>query len=448
MSNVLLVATYELGHQPLHIAAPAAALRDRGHDVHCLDLSLEPWDPVLAEWADHIAFSVPMHTAMRIARDTIATLRAHGATTPVACFGLYAAMADDVADRVIAGETDAALVDWIDGGSDAAIVHLGHGAAASGSPLSARDLLPPLRSYTRLVVQGEERAVGYVEASHGCAHRCRHCPVPVVYDGRIRIVDIDAVVADVAQQVEAGAEHITFGDPDFMNGVHHSLRVVRAVHERFPEITFDCTVKVEHILRHAGAWPELADAGCLFVVSAFESVNDEILARLGKGHTAAEAARAVELLRTHGIEIRPSFLPFTPWTTTDDIRALLDFVADHDLVGNVDPIQYAIRLLLPEGSLLLDHADMTPHLGPYDAAACSYTWTAVDPAVDELQTRIAALVEARLAHGDAIPDVYRAVRAEAGLDPDRVGTIVDAPRLTESWFCCAEPTSTMRQSAM
>ena len=241
--------------------------------------------------------------------------------------------------------------------------------------LPARDLLPPLERYARLVQAGEEHLVASVEASRGCAHRCRHCPVPVVYDGRIRINDVDAVVADVAQQVAMGARHVTYGDPDFFNGVHHALRVVRAVHERFPDLTFDCTVKVEHILRHADVWAELAASGCIFVVSAFESVNDATLELLDKGHTAADAGAAVELLRAHGIEIRPSWLPFTPWATLDDVRAILEFVAEHDLVGNVDPVQYTIRLLVPEGSLLLGHIDGLGPVGrgpahlPVDVAA-------------------------------------------------------------------------------
>ena len=151
-----------------------------------------------------------------------------------------------------------------------------------------------------------------------------------------------------------GARHITFGDPDFLNGRRHSLAIVRALHERFPELTFDCTTKVEHVLEHADVWEEMAASGCLFVVSALESVNDEILARLDKGHTTAEAVLALDLLREHGIETRPSFMPFTPWTTPRDVLEIVDFVAAHDLVANVDPVQYTIRLLVPEGSLLLE----------------------------------------------------------------------------------------------
>jgi pyruvate-formate lyase-activating enzyme len=333
-------------------------------------------------------------------------------------------MCADLATALVSRDPEDALLRWIDG-PDAPPEH--------GPVAPALDLLPPLTAYTRLAVGGEERLVASVEASRGCAHRCRHCPVPVVYDGRIRVNDVDTVLATIAAQVERGAEHVSFGDPDFFNGVHHSMRVVRAMHARFPELTFDCTVKVEHVIAHPDLWAELAAAGCLFVVSAFESVNDDILERLDKGHTAADAARAVALLRGHGITVRPSWLPFTPWSTLDDVQAILEFVADHDLVGDVDPVQYTIRLLVPEGSLLLGHVD---GLGPWDAARLTYGW---ESPLDPLQARLAALVEA--APEMSISALYDEVRAEAGLS--RLGLTVSdsSPRLTESWFCCAEPTA-------
>jgi pyruvate-formate lyase-activating enzyme len=416
--NVLLVSAYELGHQPLAVAQPAGVLRARGHDVRAVDLSVEPWDPALAAWADRIALSVPMHTAARLVRPIAAA-----AERPVAAYGLYAAMCADVAQPLVSRDPVDAVVAWVDGGAaddrDAGV-------------LPARDLLPPLPRYAQLVHGGREVPVASVEASRGCVHRCRHCPVPVVYDGRIRINDVDAVVADVGQQVAMGARHVSYGDPDFFNGVHHALRVVRAVHERFPALTFDCTVKVEHILRHEDVWAELAASGCLFVVSAFESVNDETLARLDKGHTTADAARAVDLLRGHGIEIRPSWLPFTPWATLDDVRGILEFVAAHDLVANVDPVQLTIRLLLPEGSLLLGHVD---GLGPWDPERLTYTW---ESPLDPLQQELAALVEAMADEPAAV--VHDAIRAAVGLEPLGLTSTRDVPRIDEPWFCCAEPT--------
>jgi hypothetical protein len=401
--KVLLVATYELGQQPVAVGAAAAHLRAQGHAVRALDVSVDAWDPALVDWADEVGFSVPMHTATRLARDL-----ARDIDTPVRAFGLYAAQCHDFATPVT---WDAEVPD--------------------------RTLLPPLDRYARLEIDGEQRLVGSVVASHGCAHRCRHCPVPVVYDGRVRRVDEDAVVADITQLVGAGARHITFGDPDFLNAPPHSRRIVDAMHAQFPAVTFDCTVKVEHVLRYAELWPELAATGCVFVVSAFESVDEAVLARLDKGHTAADAARAVTVLRAAGIEVRPSWLPFTPWTTRADFVALLDFVHAHDLVASVDPVQYSVRLLLPEGSLLLDHPDLAPYVGPWDAERSTYMWSAHDPAVDELHQRIAGIVDS----DDDPVAVYARVRAAAGapsVDLSQVTT--GRPHLSESWFCCAEPT--------
>lgn len=213
------------------------------------------------------------------------------------------------------------------------------------------------------------------------------------------------------------------------------------MHARFPAVTFDCTVKVEHILRHESFCPELAEAGCIFVVSAFESTDDATLARLDKGHTVADAARAVAMLRAHGIEIRPSFLPFTPWTTPRQLRDLVDFVADQDLVENVDPVQYTIRLLLPPGSLLLDDPDVVSAIECYDPERLSWVWRAPDPAVDELQRSLAAVVERSIAAGDPIPVTYALVRDVVGAPPrDVCCSGSSRPRLTEAWFCCAEPT--------
>src|SRR2546423_15155019 len=151
-------------------------------------------------------------------------------------------MCADVAECVVAGECDQGLVEWAEGHAPGASVELGRDAASPG-PVPARDLLPPLDRYAHLAIGGEHRMVGYVEASHGCAHRCRHCPVPVVYDGRIRLVGEDVVVADVAELAGRGARHITFGAPDFANGPHPPRRVGRPIHDSFPTLTLSAATK-------------------------------------------------------------------------------------------------------------------------------------------------------------------------------------------------------------
>ena len=227
---------------------------------------------------------------------------------------------------------------------------------------------------------------------------------------------------------------MTFGDPDFFNGVHHARRVVAALHGAFPDVTFDCTVKVEHVLRHAELWPELAASGCLFVVSAFESVDDTVLTILDKGHTAHdETARD-----RHAAGRRHRATPHVaPVHAVVDARrasaASSSSSPTHDLIGNVDPVQYSIRLLVPEGSLLLGHI---PDLGAWDPVRLGYGWTSP---LDDLQREFAAVVEARA--DDPVGDVFNALRALVDLPAVDARHVVEAPRLSESWFCCAEPTT-------
>ena len=89
---------------------------------------------------------------------------------------------------------------------------------------------------------------GQVEASRGCLHRCRHCPLPPIYGGRFFIVPPDIVLSDIRNQVKAGARHITFADADFLNGPGHVMPIVAAMHDEFPDLTFDFTAKVSHLL--------------------------------------------------------------------------------------------------------------------------------------------------------------------------------------------------------
>ena len=448
--RVLLVSTYELGHQPLSVATAAASLTRGGHEVRCADVAVESLDVRDVDWAEKVALSVPMHTAMRLAREVAGSIRQRRPGMPLCFFGLYAGTAKDLVrdspgDAVIAGEYEPGLTSWAGGGDPGPQVTL----KRTDGILPLRSYLPPLESYARFVVGEKEGLVGSVTASRGCSHRCRHCPVPVVYDGRVRPVAAQVVLEDVDNLVAAGASHISFSDPDFLNVPGHSRRVINAFHERHPHVSFDVTIKVEHILRHRSLLAELAVAGCSFVVSAFESTSDRILRILDKGHTAGDASEAVVALRQCGIEVRPSWLPFTPWTTVSDLVDLFDFVVAHDLVANVDPVQYTIRLLLPEGSLLVARPEMTPHLRGYDPVQLGWTWTHPDPGVEHLHKLMAHEVEASLGEPaeDTFERIESVVRAGDGSRRKRPkrgcvsqGPAGDRPRLSETWFCCSEPT--------
>jgi hypothetical protein len=295
--------------------------------------------------------------------------------------------------------------------------------------------------------------VGFAEGSRGCKHLCRHCPVVPVYQGMFRILPVEVVMADIRQQVAAGAQHISFGDPDFFNGPTHAEKLMQALHAEFPNVTYDATIKIQHLLAHAELLPVLKKTGCLFITSAVESVDDQVLERLAKHHTNADFGRAVQLVRAAGIALAPTFVPFTPWTTLEGYIALLARLVELKLIESVPPIQLAIRLLVPQGSELLKLAGFMIYLGAFDPKLLGYPWQHADARVDTLHKEIQAWVmEAeggKLPRREIFAHIWNLAHAAAGLRAPPLtegGADAPGPRLSEPWYCCAEPTDQQLQS--
>jgi len=254
-----------------------------------------------------------------------------------------------------------------------------------------------------------------------------------VYNGAFRIVPRDVVLADVRQQVAAGAQHITFGDPDFFNGPTHAMKIVEAMHAEFPALTYDVTIKIEHLLKHPELLGNLRDTGCLMVTSAVESLDDAVLLKLEKHHTRRDFFEAVELLRNCGLTLQPTFIAFTPWTTHESYCDLLRSLASLELVENVAPVQLALRLLITQGSLLLDLDEIRAAIGPFDSKSLIYPWKHRDPRIDALGHRIFSLVRDRAGRGRT--EVFQEIAGFVGIDNLSLMPRATVPYLDEPWYC-------------
>lgn len=448
--RTLLISTYDLGRQSFGLASPAAWLRGAGIDVDCVDVSRDALaDDGIAQ-AAVICFYLPMHTATRLAGPLIDRVRRVNPAARLCAYGLYAPLnagwlRDRGIDHVLGPESEQQLVDLV--------------KSQSPQPKSQtlprlqfiqpdRSSLPALSRYASLQMpDGTSRVVGSTDATRGCKHLCRHCPVVPVYHGQFRVVPVDIVIDDVRAQVAAGATHISFGDPDFLNGPTHARRVVEGLRREFPALTYDVTAKISHLLEHADLIPVLRDTGCVFVTSAVEAVDDRVLEKLRKGHTRDDFIRVVALCGDAGMTLAPTFVPFTPWTTVQGYNELLDVIADLDLVEQVAPIQLAIRLLVTAESLLLELPDIRCVIAPFDPGSLTYPWQHPDPRVDALQASVMHTVRALA--GRSRHDVFVAIsaiaRESAGL-PERhhaaARPTAAAPYMSEPWYCCAEPLDT------
>jgi radical SAM superfamily enzyme YgiQ (UPF0313 family) len=445
--RVVLVSTYDLGRQPFGLASPAAWLRAAGHEVRCLDLAVEPPDEEALRRADVIAFHLPMHTATRSTARLLPRIREINPNARMCAFGLYAAgHADRLrplgVDAAFGGEYESALAEWVAEGGPRRDRRVDLDRLEFQVP--DRSDLPGLDRYARLQLpDGSQRIVGATEASRGCKHRCRHCPIVPVYGGRFRIVAADVVLEDVRRLVAAGAEHITFGDPDFWNGIGHAMPLVRRLHAEHPRLSYDVTIKIEHLLRHRAHLAELRETGCRLVTSAVESLDDDVLARLDKGHTRADVRAALALCREHDLPLRPTFVPFTPWTTLASHRDLLETLAAWGLIEHVEPVQLTIRLLITAGSRLLELDDVRALVGAYDEDALVYPWRHSDSGVDRLQRELFQLVSERVRAGMPRGELVREVCRRSGVAshertprPHAAGfRLAPMPYLTEPWYC-------------
>jgi radical SAM superfamily enzyme YgiQ (UPF0313 family) len=458
--NILLINTYDLGHQPFGLASPARWLAGEGATVRCLDLAVEmPSDDLIAE-AGMVAIYIPMHTATRLAVPVARRVKDVNPAAHLCFYGLYAPMNERFlrglgADSVLGGEFEegmTALARQLAARSGQGTITAPPVTALARQQFLVPDRrgLPGLEQYAHLVdATGRRKRIGYTEATRGCKHLCRHCPIVPVYGGQFRVVQPDVVLGDIENLIAGGAEHISFGDPDFLNGPRHALDVVTALHQRFPGVTYDVIIKVEHLVKSSRHLQRLRETGCILVTCAVESFDERVLAVLDKRHTKDDFEQAMNALRSLGIPVNPTFVAFTPWTSLESYLNFLESLRDFGLVPSISPVQYAIRLLIPQGSRLLELPETRELIGSFDEALLAYQWSHPDPRMDELQRQVMEDVQAAQ-EGEAdraglFMKVMRLALRIAGrpehVDPPRADLSLPAvPRVEEPWYCCAEPT--------
>ena len=454
--KVCLINTYDLGHQPFGIASPARWLEDAGATVKCIDLSVQCIDEEALNSAGLIAIYLPMHTATRLAIEVLPKIKKLNSSAHLAFYGLYATINKDLlrslgGKTIISGEFEDDLVQLYKQlvgrtfVSDSGLVSLKRQKFRKPK----RSDLPDLNHYAKLI-NGKNHSinVGYTEGTRGCKHVCRHCPIVPVYNGRFFVVQPDVVMEDIHQQVKAGAEHITFGDPDFFNGPGHALKLVEYFNQEFPNLTYDVTIKVEHLLAHREKLHLLAETGCLFITTAVEEVDDDVLCKLEKSHTRADFLEVVHYTNTTDLRLSPTFIPFHPWTTPFGFVDLLSMISELDLIENVSPIQLGIRLLLPKGSRILELKDINQFLADFDAEKLSYNWKPADSLVDKLQTKVYKAIQLGVSDGASRREIFEKVwiiahnaceQSAPELPPERAERN-PMPTMSEPWYCCAEPT--------
>lgn len=350
--------------QPLASACAAAGLRAQGADVTGWDAHLQPDAPPAGPF-DLALVSVQqfegLERGVALARELSWQ---HGL---VVAFGQYAQLnhcaflevADGVAmdepERIAAGLAEAASGSRELGSVPAMSTRGGMTPKPPrrriGAAAPARDLFPSLVHYE--AHHSPFGLLGNIEATRGCHHKCTYCSVYGAYDGAVAAYESDTVLADALQLADEGVRHFCFIDAEFFNSRSIGIGVAETLAERIGPITFELTTRVDHILDYTAELEKLVSLGLRRVTSALEFPSDRILRIFDKHIDVRQMRAAIAESARIGFALYPTFIPFTPWVTYDELLGFEDFLVSTGLARVTDPTALQTRLLLFKGSPLL-----------------------------------------------------------------------------------------------
>ncbi|MDA9593325.1 hypothetical protein N9R67_00530 [Candidatus Actinomarina sp.] len=431
--KILLLSFYDLGKQPKIISELYKKLDNGSNQIDIIDYSIEEKDLTLDNY-DVLGIYASMHTASVLAEQY---LRDRKLPNKLFVFGLYANVFSEMF-------SDFQSIHSFDSDELESFLQVQLNPNYSYKhTVPDRTILPSITDYSHIVDGSNNLIAGSVETTYGCKHECTHCPVPIEFKGMFKTFGTEKIITDVTNQVEEGAKHISFNDPDFFNGPKHALKILQLLNEKHPSITYDSTIKVEHILKYPDYFQELKNLNMLFVISAFETTNDHVLNILQKNHSSNDLNKAVELSLENNIDIRPTWMPFSPWTEQNDLISIIKLIENYKLRETVDPIQLTIKLLVPKNSLILKRPEMKEYLLDYDPASFSYAWKYKFPNIDNIQNELFTYVLQHESENDytqylGLVDILESHTNETLLNSEKYSQRI-VPKLSETWFCCAEP---------
>ena len=431
--KILLTSFYDLGKQPKIIAEIVDRYNSAEIDFDFFDFSVEDQNKDLENY-DVLGIYAPMHTATIL---SIEYIKDKKLPNKMFTFGLYGSVLEDFNSsiRYIKDIESDELALFLEINDD-------HQFSLKNN-IPNRQIFPDISNYAHLVDGSNNIIAGSVETTYGCKHSCTHCPVPISFNGTFKTYSLEKIISDVENQVNQGAKHISFNDPDFFNGPIHALKILESLNKKFPTITYDSTIKVEHIIKYKKYFKELSSLNMVFVISAFETTNDLVLSILEKNHTSNDLNTSIEISQDFGIDVRPTWMPFSPWTELNDLSNIVNLIEKYKLRETVDPIQLTIKLLIPKHSLIIKKPEINKYLGNYEKNSLSFKWEYENNDVEKLQSSLFDFIlhNSELDEHKQYLGMVNIIEkfTDTELLKNSTYDFKNASKLSETWFCCAEP---------
>ncbi len=356
---------------PLNLALLAGALRRAGHQVQALDLEAEPaeiesrlrgFQPDLVG----VSFRTPLFPQARRIAETVRGLLpqallvaggVHPSTRPQETL-LRAPF-----DVVVRGEGDQTIVELADG----AVPDSLPGVSTSSSHNPARALLSnvdelafgawdlfDLHRYQRRSLVAGTTPVVDLEFSRGCRARCVYC-TKGVFGNLWRNKSPERFVDELEHAKASGFRAFNLVDDSFTTITSRAIATCEEMIRRDIDMPWTLTngIRVGNV--NEEFFRVARRAGCRLLAFGFESGSDQVLKRIKKGATVAQARRAVAWARKYDFTILGYFMVGLPGENSETIRQTAELACELD----VDFAKFSITMPLP-GTPLYDQ--WQPHI--------------------------------------------------------------------------------------
>lgn len=178
-------------------------------------------------------------------------------------------------------------------------------------PMPAWDLFN-LNDYKLLAspLVSKNPPVGFLETTRGCVYKCDFCANIPNYGRLLRKKSIDRVIEEVKYLKSFGFNEFALTDNIFTTDVERTKEICRRIINEKVKISWQCHNGIRVDTGDEEMFKLMKKAGCYRVAFGFESGNDEILRKFGKGGKASmeQAFNIVRMVRKAGIEILGYFM--------------------------------------------------------------------------------------------------------------------------------------------
>jgi radical SAM superfamily enzyme YgiQ (UPF0313 family) len=338
-------------YPPLDLASTAAVLREAGVGVELIAAN------VLGlrhqQVANHLANTSPTHVLVPSAwgslRDDFLLMKILRAALPDAKLLISGPnvtaepekpLLESDVDYVVLGEPEQVLLQLTTGTAPEDIdnlAYLDQGEVVQNArvlpvdypnyPLPARDLLD-LTLYE--IPFCRRKPATTISTTRGCAQKCTFCPTQIWFDRKVRARPVDLVLEEIDQLVlQYGMKEIVFRDDTFTYDRERVMTICEGLIQRGHDLTWRCFGTVDTV--DAELLKTMASAGCIQVCYGFESGDDKILAKTGKGTTIAQGRDAVRWTRDAGMEISGTFIVGLEGDTEETVERSIQYAIENDL---------------------------------------------------------------------------------------------------------------------